>query len=141
MLKQARDEIRQAVAAQRADFRARLRELRTARGFSQALFARAVGVGHIAVNRHETGVAYPSAEVMRDYAKALGVSVCHLEHGTGDGLPVPELVLAYLDSPEGLALPPDLRERLRVVPWSLLAPTPTLREVRRLAEILQAPSG
>lgn len=129
-----------SLEAQRAAFRVRLRALRVARGYSsQESFARAVGVGHIAVNRHETGAAYPSAKVMRAYAEALSVSVSHLEHGTGEGLPVPDVVLGYLDSPEGLALSPDLRERLRVVPWSLLAPT--LREVRRLVEILQAPSG
>jgi transcriptional regulator with XRE-family HTH domain len=53
----------------------RLRELRQARGFSQADLARLLGVSDYTVTRWETGQMRPTAGNARKLAKRLGVTV------------------------------------------------------------------
>lgn len=60
----------------------RVRRLRLDRGFSQEELARQIGVSKTQVYLVEAGkTRAPQAEVLRGYARALGISLTHLKNG------------------------------------------------------------
>ena len=100
---------------------ARIREARIAAGFKrQAMFARAVGVNPVTLNRHEQGRVIPCIELIRSYAKVLGVSASYLQYGIGDPQ-IPHAVHDYLEHWQSKDLLEETKARLLRVPWSLIA--------------------
>lgn len=69
--------------------RARLRELRAARGLTQELLCESAGISVDAVNRIENGTRVPTLTTLASLAKALGVEVTDLVRTTP--LPAPRL--------------------------------------------------
>ncbi|WP_308799544.1 helix-turn-helix domain-containing protein [Agromyces silvae] len=64
-----------SVPTHRAAFGARVRELRTARGWSQEEFAHRADLDRTYVSGVERGVRNPTLDVINHLAKALGVDV------------------------------------------------------------------
>lgn len=69
--------------------RARLRELRAARGLTQEMLCERAGISVDAVNRIENGTRVPTLTTLASLAKALGVEVVDLVRTTP--LPAPRL--------------------------------------------------
>lgn len=60
------------------DLGQKVRKLRESRDWSQAELARRVGVTKSAISTYELGIRTPSADVVRAFAKAFGVSADYL---------------------------------------------------------------
>ena len=69
----------------------RIEEIRDQAGMSQSALARAVGTSQSAISQIEAGGRNPSFEMLRQIAKALGVSVPHLVGAEVEGLAPGEL--------------------------------------------------
>jgi transcriptional regulator with XRE-family HTH domain len=77
------------VSGEQESLGGRVRRLRLARGLSQEELARQLGVSKTQVYLVERGKTLaPQAEVLRAYARVLGVSIGYLRHGVEDE-PVP----------------------------------------------------
>lgn len=74
-----------------ADFAARLKGLRMAKGLTQREFSKSVGVHHVHYNRYEKGAALPSTETISKLAEGLGVSVDYLLEGKKEDAAVARL--------------------------------------------------
>lgn len=99
---------------------ARLRALRLREGYrSQPQFSRKTGIHIMTICRHETAETQPKPEQLRTYARVLRTTEAYLVYGVGDAH-VPLSVERYLDSGRGLGCAPEVADRLRRMPWSLL---------------------
>ena len=63
------------------DFGKRLKELRTAKNFSQEAFAQLIGVHVTHLSRYERGKSVPSLEVAEKMANTLGISLDEMVYG------------------------------------------------------------
>lgn len=108
-------------------FGRRLKEARLRAGYrSQPALARACNLHVTSVHKHESRRERPSSKAVAAYARVLGVSELYLLHGIEEPAPpppaplLPAAVERYLDSVDGKGLDPEVADRLRRVPWSVL---------------------
>ena len=73
-----------ATASAAENFPQRFRELRKARGMSQAELAEAVGVHFTQVSRYERGDSRPNSATVTRLARALDTTVDYLMNGSAD---------------------------------------------------------
>ncbi len=67
-------------------FSEKLSKLRTDRGFTQQRMAQMIGVGIAQMRRYEKGNSSPTLDVIKNIAKALGVSADELLFDEGEGV-------------------------------------------------------
>jgi transcriptional regulator with XRE-family HTH domain len=109
---------------------ARLREVRTARGFTQERLADAIGVRTATISRFENGQVGFSISTLGDLADALGVSVATLVDADLAHVEVQDPAVLQL-----LALPHGVRERAAALALALVRGAPFVPEAAHLLRL------
>lgn len=125
-------------------FGARLREARLRAGYtSQPQLARKLGLHVMTIWKHESSDEAPSDEMVRAYARTLGVTDVWLRYGaesTDGAATVPRAVDEYLSGHRAIGLDPEVADRLRRIQWSVLTAGEVddedVHQARRLIEKL-----
>lgn len=73
-------------------FSEKLSKMRNERGLTQQQMATMIGVGIAQIRRYEKGSSAPTLEVIKNIAKALGISADELIFDKGDGVPATRII-------------------------------------------------